>query len=192
MLKKIVGIIAWFSIWMFCFNVSAQEAQAGSVIICVEQPMTRSVPSPLLEKAEVIMELHTDTNEISVRSSGGKQVLMELTVQQRSTESLIQELETYPEVVFVEENREIYAQDISNYPDFSNYQWACQNQGQQNGSVGVDIGYEQWNKSSMEEDAVVVAVLDTGIDYTHPDLENKMWRKSANPNWASLPGGEYG
>src|SRR5699024_11537733 len=28
--------------------------------------------------------------------------------------------------------------------------------------------------------------------YTHPDLENKMRRKSANPNWASLPGGEYG
>ena len=52
--------------------------------------MTRSVPSPLLEKAEVIMELHTDTNEISARSNGGKQVLMELTVQQRSTESLIQ------------------------------------------------------------------------------------------------------
>ena len=72
MLKKIVGIIAWFSIWMFCFNMSAQEAQAGSVIICVEQPMTRSVPSPLLEKAEVIMELHTDTNEISVRSSGAR------------------------------------------------------------------------------------------------------------------------
>ncbi|CVI71919.1 Thermophilic serine proteinase precursor [Clostridiales bacterium CHKCI001] len=178
--------------WMFCLNVSAQESQRGSVIVCVEQQMTRSVGSPLLQKAEVLMEIHTDTEEISARSSKSKQVLMELTVEHRSTESLIQELQTYPEVVFVEENREIYAQNISDYPDFSNYQWACQNEGQQSGNVGVDIGYEQWNQSSATEDAAVIAVLDTGIDYTHPDLENKMWHKSANEDWKSLPGGEYG
>lgn len=192
MLKKITGIIVLIGIWMFCLTVSAQEPQKGSVIVCVEQRMTRSIESPLLQKAEVLMEIHTDTEGISGRSSKNKQVLMELTVENRSTESLIQELQTYPEVVFVEENSEIYAQNGSDYPDFSNYQWACQNEGQQNGNVGVDIGYEQWNKSNITENTTVVAVLDTGIDYTHPDLENKMWHKSANDNWKNLPGGEYG
>lgn len=192
MKKKITMIIMLFCFWNLCLSAAAQDSQKGSVIVCVRQQKTRSIGSPLLQQAKILMEIQTNDKKLSRQSSRNeKQILMEVTVEGRTTESLIQELEGDPNVVFVEANQPIYAQTASDYPDFTKYQWSCQNKGQQSGIAGIDIGYEQWNKNSTKA-PVVVAVMDTGIDYTHPDLKDKMWHKSANAAWASLPGGEYG
>lgn len=44
---------------------------------------------------------------------------------------------------------------------------------------GIDIGVmAAWNKSSTHSNVgkdIVVAVIDTGVDYKHPDLKNVMW-----------------
>ncbi|MCI6675660.1 MAG: S8 family serine peptidase [Clostridiales bacterium] len=190
MKKKLMGIVVLLCMWMLGTNVTeAEEVQEGSVIACVRQQKARSTITPLLQKAEVLMEV--DNGGVSGQNIGDRQLLVEITVAGRTTQSLIEELKQDPNVVFVEENRKIFAQTTNNYPDFTPYQWGCLNEGQQNGGKGIDLGYEQWNKSNNTED-VVVAVLDSGIDYTHPDLIQKMWHRSADPSWASLPGGEYG
>jgi subtilisin family serine protease len=58
--------------------------------------------------------------------------------------------------------------------------WALQNTGQSvNGTAGVtsdDIGFVRaWGLAQTSATPVVVAVIDTGMDYTHPDLAPRIW-----------------
>ncbi|MDB6137163.1 MAG: hypothetical protein JWO94_235 [Verrucomicrobiaceae bacterium] len=54
-------------------------------------------------------------------------------------------------------------------------QWALHNAGQTGGKPGADVhALEAWDISTGSP-SVVVAVLDTGIDRTHPDLKPNLW-----------------
>ena len=64
-------------------------------------------------------------------------------------------------------------------PQFAD-QWALDNQGQENGKAGADISaLEAWKKTHGSQE-VVVAVLDSGVDYTHLDLRSNMWLRPDN------------
>jgi len=64
-------------------------------------------------------------------------------------------------------------------------QWALHNTGQYElflGFASVDYKYdadmdvpEAWNIETGDED-VVIAIIDTGVDYNHPDLADNIWR----------------
>jgi len=69
-----------------------------------------------------------------------------------------------------------------NDPYFS-YQWALFNYGQTGGTPGADISAPSAWDATSGNNATVVAVIDTGIDYNHPDLAGNMWR---NPG--EIPG----
>ena len=107
-----------------------------------------------------------------------------------------------PEVEYAEENYEISLSDeVEELPtkvDFRradpgevvnavrphdpqfNEQWALANSGQRGGKEGADISAMiAWAKTTGSED-VVVAVLDSGVDYTHEDLAPNMWQRPAN------------
>ncbi|HET6424658.1 MAG TPA: hypothetical protein VFG20_13295, partial [Planctomycetaceae bacterium] len=63
---------------------------------------------------------------------------------------------------------------IPNDPQF-NEQWALNNTGQNGGKANADIdALKAWAKTQGSEE-VVVAVLDTGVDYNHRDLVANMW-----------------
>lgn len=64
--------------------------------------------------------------------------------------------------------------DGPNDPLFSD-QWALSNTGQDGGTARADIdAIAAWARS-QGSDEVVVAVLDSGVDYTHVDLVSNMW-----------------
>ncbi len=66
------------------------------------------------------------------------------------------------------------ADNVPNDPEFGN-QWALSNTGQDGGKSGADVNaLKAWSKTKGTRD-VVVAVLDTGVDYTHLDLAANMW-----------------
>lgn len=61
-----------------------------------------------------------------------------------------------------------------NDPHFAD-QWGLSNDGQNGGKKGADIDARKaWGKTRGSEE-IVVAVLDTGVDYTHVDLVANMW-----------------
>jgi subtilisin family serine protease len=64
---------------------------------------------------------------------------------------------------------------LPNDPSFAS-QWSLENSGQTGGTPGVDINAERaWDLSTGSR-SVVVAVIDSGIDLTHPDLLPNLWR----------------
>ena len=57
-------------------------------------------------------------------------------------------------------------------------QWSLHNVGQTGGTPDVDINApEAWDIETGNED-VIIAMVDTGVDYTHPDLMNNIWINS--------------
>src|SRR5437870_5040907 len=56
-------------------------------------------------------------------------------------------------------------------------QWGLFNNGQNGGRVGADISAMRAWAITKGSDQVVVAVLDSGVDYSHPDLANNIWTR---------------
>jgi subtilisin family serine protease len=67
---------------------------------------------------------------------------------------------------------------ISNDPDSSKL-WGLNNEGQTGGTADADIDApEAWavhTGRNQAEGGPIIAVIDTGIDYNHPDLKPNMW-----------------
>ncbi|MGM9992410.1 MAG: S8 family peptidase [Candidatus Bruticola sp.] len=70
--------------------------------------------------------------------------------------------------------------------DLDSKLWGLKNDGQDGGTPGVDIGATQaWQKTTglPNGQGPIIAVIDTGVDYNHPDLVNNIW---TNPG--EIPG----
>jgi len=97
-------------------------------------------------------------------------------------ESLGQVLARYnsdPRVLYAEPNYVMDLHGVPNDPAFASNQWNMMNTGQVvMGRTGVpesDIDAPAaWDISTGSPD-VVVAIIDTGVDYTHPDLAANIW-----------------
>lgn len=69
--------------------------------------------------------------------------------------------------------------ELPNDPQFGE-QWALNNLGQDGGKARADIdALDAWATTKGSEE-VVVAVLDTGVDFTHVDLRENMWIRPKN------------
>ena len=79
-------------------------------------------------------------------------------------------------VEFVEPDYQVHAIAVPNDPDFG-LLWGLDNSGQTGGIPDADIDApEAWNIRKATDNKTVITVLDTGVDYTHPDLAPNMWK----------------
>lgn len=95
-------------------------------------------------------------------------------------------LQNNPNVELVEPNYIYRINKLPNDPMLGQL-WGMKNIGQKDASnsvgvAGIDIGAEQaWDIQTGNKD-LVVAVIDTGVDYNNPDLAENIWTNEAELN----------
>jgi hypothetical protein len=94
----------------------------------------------------------------------------------------IQAIRVDPNVAYVQPDYVLHATETPNDPDF-NKQWHLENTGQTGGFQGADVhATAGWNKQKNAR-KIVIGLIDSGIDYLHPDLADNIW---TNPG--EIPG----
>jgi len=148
------------------------EAVPGEYLIKIKEA-ARSVDPQLIERSLVGQVLRSIPDQ---RIFVIKRPVVEL------TRSVIYSLSQNPYVEIAEPNYIYHAEKLPNDVDFGKL-WGLRNIGQADsktpGVPGIDIDAEKaWDLTTGSDD-VVVAVIDTGVDYTHPELKDNMWINEA-------------
>lgn len=99
-----------------------------------------------------------------------------------STEELVKKLNARKDIIAAEPNYKLHIQEAGQDP-YAKYQWAIDNQGQNHGTEGLDVKPKQdILETNPEGKECVIALVDTGIDYTHEDLKNVVWENPVQSN----------
>src|SRR5205807_512191 len=102
----------------------------------------------------------------------------------KDTESVVAQYRALPEVEYAEANSEITLdhedggrKHVHADDELFFRQWGLFNSGQNSGKAGADISAMRAWAATKGSDQVVVAVLDSGVDYSHPDLVKNIWTR---------------
>ncbi len=138
----------------------------------------------LEEKLENINKGETKKNLTSINKDISERKITLLKSEEKNTDDLIKELKNDENIESVEPN---YLREFSFVPDdtyFIPYQWSHLNAGQKiygtTGTVDADTDItEAWDIEESSATQMIVAVLDSGVFYSHPDLTANMWDGSS-------------
>jgi len=151
--------------------VNGREAAPGEVLV-----KFRRAP-----QADVLSAIADQTGADAIQTIG-RAGLRRIRARALDVPALLRLLANHPDVLYAEPNYLVQAFTEPNDPSFPQL-WGLENIGQVvNGSAGVagaDIHAAQAWDVSFGSTAQVVAVIDTGIDYTHPDLAANVWSAPA-------------
>ena len=85
-----------------------------------------------------------------------------------SAGKLAKKLNERDDVVLAEKNFKVHALGVTDDP-YSDIQWSMKNN-----DNAPNVEYE-WKEKGTTGSDKIVAVVDSGVDYTHPDLKDNMW-----------------
>ncbi|MCB0325194.1 MAG: S8 family serine peptidase [Bdellovibrionales bacterium] len=158
-----------FSVIVFCGEASAEaRAVAGEYLLKFAPAAATSATERRVMRSVLGVSLHQEhpLTGIQLVSVGRGGALNERYAKDLLAEGLLE---------YIEPNYVVHTLDVPNDPSFSQL-WGMRNEGQTGGTAGVDIDApEAWELTTGSEE-VVVGVVDTGINYLHPDLQANMWR----------------
>jgi Subtilisin-like serine proteases len=145
--------------------------------------------------------IHLSADADDVRQVGSTNVVEVIHSRSKNVTALMNELSRRSDIRYAEPNYVYHVSGTPNDPSFSSL-WGLSNTGQsvggQTGTVGSDIGASlAWDVSTGSV-ANVIGVVDTGLDYTHPDLAANIWSApaaftvSVGGHSISCPAGSHG
>ncbi len=162
--------------------------------VAVAQPKSEIKGKPEYRPGAVLVAFHSSASaarrarvvsefalEVDARVKSPYFVRLTLPARSRlSAADYVEALKARPEVRIAELDF-VYrtTQTAPNDPKF-NLQWALRNTGQTGGTAGADINaLNAWAVTTGSE-GTIVAVIDTGVDSTHPDLSANILRNGSN------------
>jgi subtilisin family serine protease len=142
-------------------------------------------PGVSAERIEELTTRFNDRVEDRIESDPGLEAIDDL--DNADADATVAQYTTLPEVEYAEPNYDIELDAIDaalppirpSDPRFDD-QWALANSGQRGGKQGADISAMHAWLTTTGSDKVVVAVLDSGVDYTHEDLAPNIWVRPAS------------
>ena len=143
-------------------NKSAPEAVPNQVIVKLNPGIQSAQISTLQASLGASVLEATNTSGIQLWSIQG------------DADAAISAHSSNPAIAYIEPN---YILRTAATPDDSNFNrhWGLNNTGQTGGTPDADIdAVEAWDITTGSSD-VVVGVIDTGVDYNHPDLVDNIW-----------------
>lgn len=171
---------------------------AAGLILSVgslQQPALLASPepsAPAFRPGRILVQPKARANLAALNAARGDRVVAEvrdpdlkvIEVQPGQESEAIVAYQRSGQVEFAEPDYILRAFRIPNDPGYLDGSlWGLHNTGQNGGLAGADLGAEQaWDLMDGAPD-VIVAVIDSGIRYTHEDLADNMW---VNPG--EIPG----
>ena len=123
-----------------------------------------------------VKNVHAKFRARSVRDYKGVPGLQRIRLPKgKGIKQALKEYQSNPNILYAEPNYIYHGDAAPNDPEFSNL-WGLRNTGQSGGVTDADINaLEAWESGVTGNANFVIAVIDSGIDYSHEDLAPNMW-----------------
>ncbi len=133
------------------------------------------------KKTDVERRARALWNNDSIETFEKSRVIRQQIPSEISIEEAVDQFRDDPDVLYVEPNY-VYRQSADANDTYINSQWGLNNNGQNVGGItgtyDADINADKaWDLTTGSRN-VVVAVIDSGVDYLHPDLASNIWNNS--------------
>lgn len=179
--KLVVGIsLALFAGSAMAANQPAADEQS---LVVMFKPSVSKVERETVVRSVggILRETDAEGRDLRMRYVADGRINKITVANAAQRDRVIKQLTRHPLVEVAEPNyiwttqaSEIRAVDAPN-DQFFDVMWNLHNTGQEGGTPGADISaLEAWAISKGDAN-IVIGVIDTGIDYSHPDLVGSMW-----------------
>lgn len=177
--------VAWFLL-----TFSAVMGGLGPLSAAQRPENAEFVPHELLVKFKASVpefvrgEIHRGVGaQVIHRFRGDPQLHNVRLPESENLDAALAYYQTRADVEYAQKNLIYHITEMVPNDDFFPWQWAWKNDGDNNGTAGADVRATfAWDKARGRS-TVIVASIDTGVDYTHPDLATNIW---TNPGEAGL------
>ena len=181
--KLVVGVSMALATGAAAAN--GKQADDDSLLVVFKHSVTKEQRQDLINRAGgTLRALDSRGRDIAMRNIADGRIAQVNVRNAKQRDALIKRLSNHPFIEVAEPNYIISINDTksSNFnilatpddPAFGDM-WALENTGQNGGTPGVDIDARPAWDITTGDSSVVIGVIDSGVDYTHPDLADNMW-----------------
>ncbi|MDP4537428.1 S8 family serine peptidase [Alkalimonas collagenimarina] len=164
-----------------------QQAADDSILVVFKPGVGKAERMSVMQRAGVsLRELDAEGRDIRMQHIADGRIAKVKLPSGVHRDHMIKKLAQHPAIEIAEPNYLVQPLTQPDDPRF-NELWGLSNTGQSGGTVGADISaLDAWQVTTGSHD-IVIGVIDSGMDYNHPDLIANRWE-----NDGSYPGHQFG